>query len=110
MELLQVVVRVYHRVNVYCIYSKQSIVVEVGVSLMAKFQIMTKLDMAHGLIHWPNSQCGEHALSNIYVTFTITTKIVLYYVTVRHLLSEFLNGKYLFFSLKKILCEKYGSI
>lgn len=44
MEPLQVVVKVYHRVNVYCIYSKQSIVVEVGVSLMAKFQIMTELD------------------------------------------------------------------
>ena len=46
MELLQVVVKVYHHVNAYCIYSKQSIVVEIGVSLMAKFQIMTKLDMA----------------------------------------------------------------
>lgn len=73
MEPLQVVVKVYHRVNVYCIYSKQSIVVEVGVSLMAKFQIMTELDMAHGLIRRPNSQCEwAHALSKIYVTFTIT--------------------------------------
>ena len=67
MELLQVVVKVYHHVNVYCIYSKQSIVVEIGVSLMAKFQIMTKLDMAHALIYRPNSQCGwAHALSNIF--------------------------------------------